>query len=103
MSRTRTAKTVTISVTGDLTVAYVAEHRDAFAARLTDGAEHVVDLSAVDELDTAGLQLLLVLTREIERRGRLGAVSCSPTVVEVLAAAGLGPDVRPLGAEAVPA
>lgn len=62
--------TVTIAPEGELTIATAAERHAALAAGLAEPADRVeLDLSGVDELDTAGLQLLLALARTLRQRG----------------------------------
>jgi anti-anti-sigma factor len=53
-----------------------------------------LDLRAVTELDTAGLQLLLLARRAAAERGlRLVLVEPSPAVLSALGLVGLGPDL----------
>jgi len=49
---------------GPPTVACIGQHRDELAACLAAGATRL-DLGAVDECDTAGVQLLLALLAEL--------------------------------------
>jgi anti-anti-sigma factor len=67
----------TISVSGEMTVYSAAELKTALLAELAAGARRL-DLSQVQEFDTAGLQLVLMLNRELQ--GGLGILACSPTV-----------------------
>lgn len=61
--------TTVVRAPADLTVVNAAEVRATLLETL-DGAEDVVlDLSAVEDLDTAGLQLLLLAGREARSRG----------------------------------
>ena len=72
-----------VSVAGDMTVYCASELKPALL--LEAAAAHnllELDLSQVQELDTAGLQLLLLLDREMQ--GRLRIVACSPGVQAVL-------------------
>lgn len=64
-------------IRGPLTLATVAQHRATFLEG--EGSPLWVDLGAVDELDTAGLQLLLAAHR---RRG-LRVEGASAAVLEV--------------------
>ncbi|MBK6684442.1 MAG: STAS domain-containing protein [Deltaproteobacteria bacterium] len=67
-----------IKIRGPLSVSTIAQHR---AALLEAGATPLdLDLKAVDELDTAGLQLLL----EVHRARGLRLASPSAAVTEVL-------------------
>ncbi|GAA3213035.1 lipid asymmetry maintenance protein MlaB [Dactylosporangium siamense] len=56
-------------IDGELTVAVAAEQQARLRAFLERGTAADVDLSGVTELDTAGLQLLLVARREAAQRG----------------------------------
>jgi anti-sigma B factor antagonist len=72
-----------VSVAGDMTVYCASELKPALlleAAAAHNSLE--LDLAQVQELDTAGLQLLLLLNRELQ--GRLRIVACSPGVRAVL-------------------
>jgi anti-sigma B factor antagonist len=73
-----------VTVSGDMTVYCAAELKPALLAEAA--ARHPsleLDLSQVQEFDTAGLQLVLLLYREMH--GRLEIVSCSPNVQAALA------------------
>jgi anti-sigma B factor antagonist len=67
------------SVAGDMTVYCASELEPALLAEAAAGYNSLeLDLSQVQEFDTAGLQLLLMLNRELQ--GRLRIVACSPGV-----------------------
>ena len=71
-------------LSGALTIYAVAEARPELAAVVAGQKFTTLDLSEVDELDTAGVQLLLWLKREAGRQGAtLALVLHSPAVVEV--------------------
>ena len=72
----------TISVCGDMTVYSAAELKTALQDALAAGGRKL-DLSQVQEFDTAGLQLVLMLNRELQ--GGLAIVAASPTVRSTLA------------------
>jgi anti-sigma B factor antagonist len=75
---------------GELTIATVAESWTALAADLATGADLELDLSGVVELDTAGLQLLLMAVREADRTGaRVVLTGAGEPVRAVLAIAHL--------------
>jgi anti-anti-sigma factor len=59
-----------IAVEGDLTIYSAAADKQALLAALEAAAALEVDLSRVAEMDTAGLQLLVLLKREAARRGK---------------------------------
>jgi len=62
----------------------VAGARDRLGAALDEGPALRLTLAGLEELDTAGVQLLVWLKQEAERRGkRLYLHAHSPAVVEV--------------------
>ena len=67
----------TISVAGDMTVYCAPDLGKALLAEVAAGNSSL-DLAQVQEFDTAGLQLLLLLNREL--LGGLRIVACSPGV-----------------------
>ena len=67
----------TTRVTGDMTVYAASELKTALLEQMAAG-HTALDLSEVQELDTAGLQLLLMLNRDL--LGGLRIVACSPGV-----------------------
>ena len=75
---------------GGLTIYSVSEHMGLLLRALTPGAEVEVDLSALDELDCAGLQLLVLAKQEAHRQGcELRLSNHSPAVIEALELSGL--------------
>ncbi len=82
-----------ISLSGELTIQTAAEVLASVRPRL--GMDAAVDLSEVSEMDTAGLQILLLMKREAEARRRcLELLSPSDAVTEVIRIAGLGTDLE---------
>ncbi len=68
-----------VSVAGDMTVYCASELKSALLLEVAAGHNSLeLDLSQVQEFDTAGLQLLLLLNREMH--GRVRIVACSPGV-----------------------
>lgn len=59
-----------IAVEGDLTIYSAAADKEALLAALEAAPALEIDLSRVDEMDTAGLQLLVLVKREAARRGK---------------------------------
>jgi anti-sigma B factor antagonist len=91
-------------LTGDLTIQTAADTRATLLAWLAGGEDLEVDLSRVSELDTAGLQVLLLAKREAAQRGRrLRLRALPPVVLEVLHIVGLDNDLEPTGILAVAA
>ena len=69
---------------GDLTIYEVTEAKAALSAALDQHPSLQLNLSGLEELDTAGVQLLAWLKQEARRRGRtLTLFAHSPAVVEV--------------------
>jgi anti-anti-sigma factor len=74
-----------LSFDGGLTIFQAAERKPELLHALSL-VEHALslDLSGIDEIDTAGLQLLLLLKRETQARGqRLDVVAYSPAVLSM--------------------
>ncbi|MFJ3055730.1 lipid asymmetry maintenance protein MlaB [Herbaspirillum sp. NPDC087042] len=75
-----------LTLRGSLTIFQAAERKPELLHALTLAQRVVLlDMSAVDEIDTAGIQLLLLLRRELVASARhleLGA--CSPAVLSAL-------------------
>lgn len=79
-----------ISLSGGMTIYEAAAHKSELLAALAGAQALELDLGAVDEADTAGLQLLLLLRREGARAGKpVRVVSLSPALLEVLDRYGL--------------
>lgn len=55
--------------TGELTIYRAAELKQQVLDAMATGADTVFDLSGVEEIDTAGIQLLLLAQREAAARG----------------------------------
>ncbi len=79
---------------GELTIFRAAELKPLL---LQGAGALALDLSQVVEIDTAGLQLLLLAQRE---RGALQLVDPSPPVREAIALAGLEARLQPAGSKA---
>src|SRR5512144_2893980 len=54
-------------VSGDMTIYVAAELKGRIKELLADAGDLVLDLSAVEEFDSAGLQLIIWAQREAER------------------------------------
>ncbi len=93
------AKVRSLGLAGELTIQTAAEEKATLVAFLdvtmSEGADVELDLSGVTELDTAGVQLLLMARRDAQAQGRkLRVVAPSHTVVEVLKIAHLSTDLE---------
>jgi anti-sigma B factor antagonist len=94
-----------LGLAGELTIQTAAEEKAGLLAFLdvttAEGADVELDLSDVTELDTAGVQLLLMAKREARAQGRRLRVSASSqTVVEVLKIAHLSADLEHMSSPA---
>lgn len=77
--------TCRMRIDGEMSIYSAAEHKSQLLDHLTDCAEVELDLSGVEEMDSAGLQILLALKREADRLGRgLRLTNHSQAVFEVL-------------------
>ncbi|NEV64875.1 STAS domain-containing protein [Thiorhodococcus minor] len=78
-------ETCRLAIEGEMSIYEAADHKNGLFERLEGCREMVLDLSGVGELDSAGLQLLLMLKREAEAGGkRLQLVNHSQAVYAVL-------------------
>ncbi len=75
-----------LTLRGSLTIFQAAERKPELLHALALAQRVVVlDMSAVDEIDTAGIQLVLLLRRELIASARhLELGSCSPAVLSAL-------------------
>ena len=92
----------TLRIDGDLTVYTAGEWRARLASALdpTTGQGTLIDVSRVTEIDTAGLQLLLMARRAAAARpGPFALLAPSPSVRDLLQLCGLDHLIR----EGVPA
>lgn len=77
-------------IEGEMTIYRAAELRGALLAALAEPGDVLLELDAVDELDTAGVQLLLAARRSAQAAGRtLRLFAPSAGVTQVLATLGL--------------
>lgn len=70
-----------VSIDGELTIYGVAESKPLLLKALDTGLPIDIDLAAVTEIDTAGLQLMLMLKREAQRRQKQLVFSRHSTAV----------------------
>ena len=74
-----------LSLTEDLTIYHALEQKHRLLDALAGTDDLELDLLQVREIDTAGLQLLILLKREAERQGKNVTLSGhSPTVRQIL-------------------
>lgn len=77
--------TATLVLAEDLTIYNAATQKGLLLDRLNDAAGLDLDLSQVGEIDSAGLQLLILAKREANRQGKpLHLIAHSAAVLEVI-------------------
>ena len=59
-----------LSLTEDLTIYHALEQKSTLLATLASTDDLELDLMQVSEIDTAGLQLLILLKKEAQRAGK---------------------------------
>lgn len=80
-----------LKVEGEFTIYTAAALKPAVLAILTERETPALDLSQVTEMDSAGLQLLLLLKREADAQQRtVRLTGISPVASEALELCGLG-------------
>lgn len=88
MAKITTAKK--LSLQGELTIYTAAAVKKQLVPPLTQGRDLTIDLASVTEIDTAGLQLLILAKKETIANGvKLQLRNVSAPVTELLALAGL--------------
>ncbi|MCW5625358.1 MAG: STAS domain-containing protein [Burkholderiales bacterium] len=96
MSRRKTSPdeagdATTVRIDQDMTIYTAAAMKERLLTSLKNGSGVTLDLSGVPEIDTAGIQLLLLTAREAERTGgRMTIDAMSPMVGETLRFLNLG-------------
>jgi anti-anti-sigma factor len=84
MSNDSSITQVDLQIQGELSIYRADELKSALIEPLQSGVRLVVDLAAVTELDTCGLQLLMLAKRTAKAVGaELHLVDHSPAVIEV--------------------
>lgn len=80
----------TLALAGEFTIYAAAEAKAPLLAPLAECREVVIDLAGVSEIDSAGLQLLLLAQREARAAGlALSLAAPSRPVAELIALYGL--------------
>ena len=75
----------TLELINELTIFTAAEQKDQLIAFLNTGNDLEINLAKVSEIDTAGLQLLILLKREAGHLGKnLSYVMHSKAVLDIL-------------------
>ncbi len=86
-----------LALEGELTIYAAAAQREALQAWVLDGSG-VLDLSAITDCDSAGVQLLLATRASLARDGRsLVLREPAQPVREALAGYGMTPELQPQG------
>jgi anti-sigma B factor antagonist len=86
----RSAQRVRAIVDGSMTIYEAAADKSTLLDALANASETEIDLSAVREMDTAGLQILLLAKRESLKAGKvLRLAAHSPASLDVLDRYGL--------------
>lgn len=74
-----------VSITHDLTIYHAAALKDELMSKLTEHAVIELDLSQISQIDTAGVQLLMLAKRECQKQDKtLNIVAHSPAVHELM-------------------
>lgn len=74
-----------LTLTEDLTIYHALEQKSALLNALADTDDLELDLMHVGEIDTAGLQLLILLKKEAQRAGKtISIVAHSQSVRAVI-------------------
>ena len=74
-----------LAIDEDMTIYQAQAQKDQLLAALAETERLELDLSGVAEMDTAGLQLLILVTREATQHGKELTISGhSPTVQQIL-------------------
>ncbi|MDD1620239.1 MAG: STAS domain-containing protein [Methylococcaceae bacterium] len=80
----------TLAIEGELTIFTAAQQKPKLLKFLNKGKQLELNLAGVTEIDTAGLQLLILIKREAARAGKiLSFVMHSNVVLETLELANL--------------
>lgn len=82
-------KTSQLKVNGELTIANALVMKKEILDALTASDNVVIDLRSVNEIDTAGLQLLILARRESLWQGKQLTFSSSSEVVDFVDLSGL--------------
>ncbi|MDH5391780.1 MAG: STAS domain-containing protein [Gammaproteobacteria bacterium] len=74
-----------IAVTGKFDFSLLNEFRDAYESAPTDAKKYVIDMRAVDMIDSSALGMLLKMKRALNLAdGELDIINCSTNVKKIL-------------------
>lgn len=77
------AETSTLKLEGELTIYRAAELKEMMLKVFNDASALEIDLSSVSDIDSAGLQLLMLLKKEASREKReLRLIGHSPAIID---------------------
>lgn len=80
----QSAQKYVAKIEGEMTIYNAAELKDALVPLLVDGREFEIDLSDITEIDSAGVQLLMLVKRECLRHEQsLKLINHSHAVLDV--------------------
>ncbi|MGB9128283.1 MAG: STAS domain-containing protein [Thiobacillus sp.] len=105
LSSERHENRLRVHAAGEMTIYSAAELKPALLEAMGQSDEIEIDLSNVSEMDTSGVQLLMLMKREAGAAGKALTLSGhSPAVLEVFELLGLGgwfgdPQVLPADAK----
>ena len=68
-NQTASALPLQLSLSGELTIYSVQELKSLLLTAVDGNSDVTIDMSEVSEVDTAGLQLVLLARKELESRG----------------------------------
>jgi anti-sigma B factor antagonist len=81
-----------LRIAGEMTIYTAADLKQELMKQLAQPGELEIDLTEVSELDSAGLQLLILAKREAQHEGRtMRLTGHSPAVLDVLDICNLAP------------
>jgi anti-anti-sigma factor len=90
-----------LPIDGEMTIYRAAELKDTLLAALAAAQALDIELAQVEEIDTSGVQLLLLVQREAARAGKpLVLVGHSAPVRDAFAMLGFDDQLDPVGAAA---
>jgi len=91
LSSERHENRLRVHAAGEMTIYSAAELKPALLEAMGQSDEIEIDLSSVSEMDTSGVQLLMLMKREAVAAGKAMTLSGhSPAVLEVFELLGLG-------------